>query len=77
MNKDNYYRVQNLYEASFLLAKGHKLVGKEKKENKVTLLFDATTGLVEDSLRFYNGAKIEAKALFDAYRTLKDFVFER
>lgn len=75
--KNNYYKVQSLYEASYLLAKGHKLAGKEKKGDKVTLLFEPTNKLIEDSLRFYNGGEIGAKVLFDCYRTLKDYVFDR
>lgn len=74
---ENHFKTQSLYEASYLLAKGFSLAGKEKTGDKVTILFDASSKLVEESLRFYNGGKIEAKAMFDAYRTLKDYVFER
>ena len=76
MEKD-YYRVQSLYEGSFLLARGYALAGKEKAGNKVTILFEDTKEVKKTVLEFYNGAEIGAKALFDCYRSLKDYVFER
>ena len=73
-----FYKTQNLYEASFLLTKGYKLAGKEKEDRKVTLLFkeDNNKKTQEAAMEFYNNGKIEAKKCFDSYRTLKDFVFE-
>lgn len=70
------HETQNLYEAAFLLCEGHRLAGKKRQGNKVLVLFEGKN-VREESLRFYNGAKVEAKALTDAYRTLKDYVFER
>jgi len=74
---DKFYRVQSLYEAAFLLVKGYKLAGKENNGAKVTLLFNASNNLIKDSLHFYNGGEAGAKELFDAYRTLKDYVFTK
>ena len=68
----DFYRTQNLYEGSYLLARGFNLAGKEKDNNKVTILFDFKPEINEESMRFYNGAKIEAKKYSDCYRTLKD-----
>ena len=74
---NNHYRTQSLYEASYLLAKGFPLAGKEGVGSKVTILFKDDPKIKDEALSFYNGAKIEAKSFSDCYRTLKDFVFER
>ena len=74
---DNCYKTQNLYEASYLLAKGFNLAGKEKVGNKVTILFKDSEKIKEEAMGFYNGAKVGAKEYSDSYRTLKDFVFDR
>lgn len=71
-----YYSTQNLYEAAFCLCKGFKLVGKERQGNKMVLLFDGKN-VKQEAVKFYNGEKVVAKAYSDAYRTLKDYVFER
>lgn len=69
------YSSQNLYECSYIHAKGCMLLGKENHDNKVSLFFGDDAR--QHSLDFYNGAEIEAKKLCDSYRTLKDYVFER
>lgn len=74
MNKE--YSTQNLYEAAYLLSKGFKLIGKEKQAKKFALHFEGAEATVE-AARFYNGATVKAKAYSEAYRTLKDYVFER
>ena len=74
---DNYYKTQNLYEASYLLAKGFSLAGKERAGNKITLLFKDSEETRAEALRFSNGAKVGAKGYSDSYRTLKDYIFER
>ncbi len=71
------YKTQNLYEASYLLAKGHHLSGTESKSFKITLLFADSELVRKDALGYYNGGMIGAKAYSDAYRTLKDLVFQR
>ena len=76
MGNEEVYGTQNLYEAAFCLSKGFKLAGKERQGQKVVVQFRGKN-VREEALKFYNGAKIEAKAYSDAYRTLKDFVFER
>ena len=70
------YSTQNLYEAAFCLCQGLRLAGKKADGRKVQILFEGENAK-EQALKFYNGATVEAKALMDAYRTLKDFVFER
>ncbi len=74
---NNSHRTQNLYEASYLLAKGFNLAGKEKAGSKIILLFEYKPEISEAAMGFYNGGKIEAKKFSDSYRTLKDFIFER
>ena len=76
MGDPNLYATQNLYEAAYCLCKGLKLAGKKRQGHKVIVLFEGPDAQTE-SLKFYNGAKVEAKAYSDAYRTLKDYVFER
>jgi hypothetical protein len=71
------YRAQNLYECAYLMAKGFMLQGKERNGNKITLLFEGSPEINQEVMRFYNGAKIEAKKYSDCYRTLKDYIFER
>lgn len=67
------FRTQNLYQASYLLARGFRIAGKEWSGQKVTVIFEPHPDIDDAAMRFYN----DGKALFDAYRTLKDFVFER
>ena len=76
MSRSNYHTTQNLYEASYLLAKGFKLTGKDAQESKTTLFFEGE-GVEQEALRYYNGGSVKAKAYSDAYRTLKDYIFER
>lgn len=75
-NNRDLYPVQNIYEAAYLLSRGIKLVGKEKHGNKIVVFFESKDAQAE-AMRFYNGAKIEAKAYSDSYRCLKDHIFER
>jgi hypothetical protein len=74
------HKTQSLYEAAFLMAKGFKLARKETSESgrKVILVFEPHPDLAEAVMSFYNnGSRVEPKALFDAYRTLKDYIFQR
>lgn len=71
------YSTQNLYEASFLMAKGFSLAGKEGSGNKVNVLFEQKPEIKEEAIKFYNGAKIDAKKYSDCYRSLKDYIFTR
>jgi len=70
------HSTQNLYEAAYILAKGFKLSGKERTPHKTVLLFEGED-VAQESINFYNGGLIQAKAFSDAYRTLKDYIFER
>jgi len=74
---NNNFSTQSLYEASYLMAKGFSLAGKDTSSQKVTILFKREPNIEEEVVKFYNGARIEAKKFSDAYRTIKDFVFTR
>lgn len=76
MDKPSPYSTQNLYEAAFCLCEGLKLAGKKADGKKVLILFDGENAEAR-ALQFYNGAQVEAKRYSDAYRTLKDYIFER
>ena len=75
MTNAKHYSTQNLYEGAFCLCQGFKLAGKERRGNKVLVFFEGEN-VKNEALKFYNGARVEAKALTDAYRTLKDYIFE-
>ncbi len=72
------HKTQSLYEASYLLTRGFRLAGRERSGQKVTLIFEPHPDLAEAVMSFYNnGSRVEPKALFDSYRTLKDYIFQQ
>lgn len=72
------YRTQSLYEASYLLALGFKLVASDAQGQKTTLLFADTPELRKAVMDFYNGdGLVRAKHFVESYRSLKDMVFQR
>ena len=72
------YSTQSLYEASYLLAKGFKLISKDTSGRKAALIFEDSPELKQAVMDFYNGgASVRAKAFVDSYRSLKDMVFQR
>ena len=76
MRKD--YSTQSLYECAYLLSKDFKLASKNSSGQKTKLLFEDTPELQQAVMDFYNeSGKVSAKRLFDAYRSLKDMVFQR
>ena len=75
MNEDK-YTTQNLYEAAYLLATGFKLAGKTGDGRKVIVGFTGK-GVKDAAMKYYNNGKVSAKKYSDAYRTLKDYVFEK
>ena len=76
MTGNNLYGTESLYEASFCLSKGHKLAGKEKQGDKYVVYLEGKDPHLA-VMDYYNGGKVEARKLFDAYRSLKDYVFQR
>jgi len=72
------YRTQSLYEASYLLANGFRLVATNRAGLKTTLLFADIPELRQAVLDFYNGeGVVKAKPFVECYRSLKDMVFQR
>lgn len=76
MTNPNVFETQNLYQGAYCLCRGFSLVGKKKLGAKVFISFKGDN-VCSEAMRFYNGDMIEAKAFTDAYRTLKDYIFER
>ncbi len=69
---------QSLYEASYLLALGFKLVSANPDGHKTTLLFADSPELKQAVIDFYNNEGIvKAKPFVECYRSLKDMVFQR
>lgn len=76
MIKTKNISTSNLYEASFLIARGFKLNDVEKDSGRKAILYLEGEG-IEDAIRdYYNGGLVSGKAMTDAYRMLKDRVFE-
>lgn len=69
------YGTSNIYEAAFLLAKGFALCNKINNEGKSIIIFEGEEAK-KAGLEFYNNAEIGAKSFADAFRTIKDFIFE-
>ena len=75
--ENNFFRVSNLYEASFLMAKGFSIAGKEQEGRKTVILFSDKPKIRQESMNYYNGGSIKAKDYSDSYRTIKDFIFDK
>ena len=69
------YLSENLYEASYLIAKSFKVLGFIKRGRKVTVRFPKSLELEQASLNYFNGGVVSAIKFTDAYRRLKDAVF--
>ncbi len=69
------HNTNNLYEASYCLCVGLKMIGKQGIGGKITVLFEGKNAQ-QKAMKYYNGGKVSAKAYSDAYRTLKDYVFQ-
>ena len=76
MDNPNLFVTQNLYQAAYCLCRGFQLAGKRREGVKTSVIFEGQK-VAEEAMRFYNHGTVEAKAYSDAYRTLKDYVFER
>ena len=70
------FRTQNLYQAAFCLCQGYRILGTEQDGNKISVIFEGEN-IRKNALKFYNGGRVEAKAYSNAYRSLKDMVFQR
>lgn len=70
------YLSENLYEASYLIAKNFKVLGFIKQGRKVVVRFLRSPALEKTSLNYFNGGTVSAIKFTDAYRRLKDAVFQ-
>ncbi|MDD3375158.1 MAG: DUF5659 domain-containing protein [Candidatus Omnitrophica bacterium] len=75
MNKTNYCTA-NIYEAAYLLTVGFQLAGKQRNGAKIVLEFKASQKLIDESLKFYNGGRVDARAFSEAFKNIKNFIFE-
>lgn len=67
------YSTTNLYESSYLLASGFRLVSQTKQGLKTVLSFQDAPELRQAILDFYNGTgMVSAKVFVDFYRSMKD-----
>ncbi|GEM_PF-4778639 len=71
------YFSENLYESSFLIAKNFKVLGFIKQSRKVAVRFLKSPELEKASLAYFNGGSVSAIKFTDAYRRLKDAVFQQ
>ena len=76
MIKTKYHATPNLYEASFLIARGFKINDIEKDAGRKAILYLEGEGMADAVRDYYNGGLVSGKAMTDAYRMLKDRVFE-
>ena len=69
------YRTHDLNLAAYLHYLGFSFLAKDVHDGKYTVVFELSEEITKASIGYYNGATAEAKKLFDAYRTTKDFLW--
>jgi hypothetical protein len=76
MNKtENDFRTRDLYRASFLMARGLKLIRVEKTGSIATFIFENKDRIDEMVTSFYNNSEqVDANKLICAIRDLKSLV---
>lgn len=74
----NEYLVKDLYEASFLYAKGIKLIELRDAGKYMWFVFEDKSECERLAREYWSGAAtVNAKAITDAQRTLKDYLFAK
>ena len=73
---DDRFVSEDLYLCAFLLTKEHNILGFQQNGHKVSLHFSRSPAIEKDVMAYYNQGKATASRLFDAYRRLKDMVFQ-
>ncbi len=78
MNMNNSYRTKDLSEAAFLYASGAKLIKLDNENGRVWFIYadKAQCEKLADSF-WSKEATVNAKEFADAFRTLKDMIFNR
>lgn len=78
MNIENSYRIKDLSLASFLYASGAKLIKLDNQNHRVWFLFDDKPSCERSADSFWRkDAIVNAKEFADAFRTLKDLIFNK
>jgi hypothetical protein len=72
MPDQNPYRTTELEIASFLKARGHRLIGAQPQGRLVEFAFEQVAQDDVDS--YINGAEIAARELFEAHRSLRALI---
>lgn len=74
MNETEIYKTSDFYLASFLKARGLKLVGTERQGRRVTFSFEERPELGELIMSFYNDGMVQVNAFAHAIQDLKAVV---
>lgn len=70
------FKTRDLYLVSFLLFRGMEMVGREIENGKGVFSFEDTSEL-QRLCREYYGPGCEARRLFETFRSVKDYLFDR
>lgn len=73
----DFLSTSNIFVAAYAMATGCKIVDVDKTDRKKSIILLEGEGAALRSNEFYDDFEISAKAYADAYRTLKDRIFER
>lgn len=68
------YATQNLFEAAYCYYQGLSMVGKKSSGYGKTLVYFKGENAKQIAMEYY---KSEFKNMSDAYRTVKDFAFQK
>ena len=73
----NEYRSKSIFEAAFLVYKDFQILRKEPSEDKkFYLIFEDSNELREAVKNFYQ-IKSKERILFDSFRMVKDYLYDR
>lgn len=68
------YKTGELELASFLKARGHRLLGAKWTGRYVNFEFSNNNGADEDAQLYLSGIEISARELFEAHRSLRQLI---
>jgi hypothetical protein len=72
------YRTKDLSEAAFLYASGSKLIKLDNENGRIWFIFDDKNHCEKLTASFWcKEAVVNAKEFADAFRTLKDIIFNK
>lgn len=72
------YKTNDIYEAAYLMCKGHKRLGKEKQKEKWLIIFEDMVACERTSLEYFdnNNPNVNAKEFANNIRILKRYMFQ-